>query len=508
MSCTAEPRAGQAELAKPTEPAPARLALIEVQLVPDRSEDHLVAQLALVTALLEASLSDIAGVAAVVEGAPASPGLAGAISAGKQVQRFAIAVASDAADELDIDVQAVCGAPLCPSLRAHASGDPSVATASIARELSTLIGRRAAPALELGWRRPQSKDRYARLMLGRAAAIHYRLIPEVPPAQKNDRRVDPFERAVFIDPRMWVGQWMSARRRYENKEWAAARSGFGRAGFYAREHVLHQAEEARALAQLGQADLALSSWETVLARTPGDPRFVLSFAEALLAQGRGEDTQKILTELGSAAEADPKVLELRVMLADQTGRGKDDEALLVAWQNAALHDPEPVRRRIFLHVRRHELTAAGALVPLLKERGAAEEAQRFGLALAVSDGRLADAEQAARALNLLEVAEALRLRASIEARTAPAQLEQLARDPFARIAVGVAALEAKNAARALAVADEVLVGEPHLAEAIALRASALAQLGQKAEALKATAQLEREDPELARSLAATSSVTH
>ena len=70
----------------------------------------------------------------------------------------------------------------------------------------------------------------------------------------------------------------------------------------------------------------------------------------------------------------------------------------------------------------------------------------------------------------------------------------------------MAALDAKNGERALAVAHEVLVGEPHLAEAIALRASALAQLGQKAEALKATAQLEREDPELARSLAATSSV--
>lgn len=506
MSCTAEPRAGQAELTKAADPAPARPALIEVVLSPDRREDHLVAQLALVTALLEASLTDISGVAAVVEGAPASPGLAGAITAGKRVERFAIAVASDAADELDIEVLQVCGAPLCPSYRAHASGDPSVATASIARELSALMGRRAAPPLELAWRRPQSKDRYARLMLGRAAAIHYRLIPEVAPAQKNDRRVDPFERAVFIDPRMWVGQWMSARRRYEAKEWAAARVGFGRAGFYAREHVLHQAEEARALAQMGQADLALSSWETVLARSPGDPRFVLSLAEALLAQGRGEETQKILTELGPALEADPKVLELRVMLADQTGRGKDDEALLVAWQNAALQDPEPVRRRIFLHVRRHELVAAGALVPLLKERGAAEEAQRFSLALAVSDGRLADAEQAARALSLLEVAEALRLRASIEARAAPAALDKLASDPFAKIALGVAALDAKNAARALAVADEVLQAEPHLAEAIALRASALTQLGQKVEAFKALAQLEREDPELARALAETSSV--
>lgn len=233
---------------------------------------------------------------------------------------------------------------------------------------------------------------------------------------------------------------------------------------------------------------------------------MLSLAEALLAQGRGEETQKILTELGPALEADPKVLELRVMLADQTGRGKDDEALLVAWQNAALQDPEPVRRRIFLHVRRHELVAAGALVPLLKERGAAEEAQRFSLALAVSDGRLADAEQAARALSLLEVAEALRLRASIEARAAPAALDKLASDPFAKIALGVAALDAKNAARALAVADEVLQAEPHLAEAIALRASALTQLGQKVEAFKALAQLEREDPELARALAETSSV--
>lgn len=506
MSCTAEPRAGQAELAKAEAPARTRPRLIEVVLSPDRKEDHLVAQLALVTALLEASLSDISGVAAVAEGAPASPGLAGAITAGKQARRFAISVASDAVDELDIDVLEECGAPLCSSYRAHASGDPSVATASIARELSSLIGRRAAPELEQSWRRPQSKDRYARLMLGRAAAIHYRLIPEVSPAQKNDRRVDPFERAVFIDPRMWVGQWMSARRRFEAKEWAAARVGFGRAGFYARERVLHQAEEARSLAQMGQSDLALSSWETVLTRSPEDPRFILSYAEALLAQGRGDETRKILLDVGAFAEADPKVLELRVMVADQTGRGKDDEALLVAWQNAALQDPEPVRRRIFLHVRRHELAAAGALVPLLKERGAAEEAQRFALALAVSDGRLADAEQAARALSLLEVAEALRLRASIEAQSAPPELDKLASDPFAKIALGVAALDAKNAARALAVAEEVLEAEPHLAEAIALRASALTQLGHRLEALKALAQLEREDPELARALAATSSV--
>ncbi|MFO0725740.1 MAG: tetratricopeptide repeat protein [Myxococcota bacterium] len=497
MSCTAEGPKGQDKAAAPSPTAPSLPPVIEVQLCPDRKQTSLIPQLALVTALLEAALSDLPAVLPTVEGAPISPGLSGSLTVGATQQRVRVAVSSDLQDELDIDVGIDCGSLYCPSYRAHASGDPSVATASIAKELARNLGKNVDPETLETWRRPQSKDRYARIVLGRGAAVLYRLMPDVPAAQRNDRRADPFERAVFIDPRMWVGHWMAARRRFEGREFALARSAFGRAGFYGRGRVLHLAEEARALSAIGQTDVALGSWESVLSRAPRDPRYLLSYAEALLDADRLEDAKRTLDELGPQAGADAKVLELRVRIADEGGREGEDEALLSAWAKAAPKDPEPVRRWISLCVRQHELSRAMGLVPELERRGAVDEARRFGLSLALSAGRLDVAEADARSLGLSELAAAIRLRAGLESGAPPESLLPLAKEPLERVAVAEAFLRGGEPGRARTIAEEVLEVEPHLPEALALRAEALEALGLHAEAQRARAAWWREDPGLA-----------
>jgi len=485
----------------PIGPTPVVVVTIELRAI-EGEERRLVEQRALVTAEIESGLSDVMGVVPAVENVPVSPGLSGRVESDADRWRLRVRVDQPERESMIIALE-LCGTATtatCAALSEECADDPTPAVAALLPRIASLIGRKPLAGAEAMWAKTPSRDRYARLILGRAAATWYRLIPPVPAESIHDRRLDPIERALYIDPRMALGHWIAGRRRFESKDYAGARNAFSRAGLAAPDRVIHLAEEATALAALAQTEAALSAWGQVATRAAEDARFAVPRARVFLAMGRPRDAVALLDALGPRFQGDPRVLELRVSLAEVMGGRPEDQMLLEQWQAADPSSPEPVRRRIALAVRAPALDVAYALVPELERRGAIEEAARLRLALATSLGKLDDAIAAARALGLAPVAQALELRRAIEQHATPATMEPLAvGDPIGQIAVGEAYLGAGDPTHALKLADAVLEGEPWLPEALVLRATALAALGRADEAKDAWARVRAADPGWVRS---------
>ena len=452
---------------------------------------------ALAAVLLEGALSDLYGVVPVVEGAPPSPGVSEHLETAVERWTIELQVELSSRDRLAVLLSICSPRAECSEVRADAVGDISPAIAEGMVRLIALLGRSPAAGTVASWSIPQSKDPYAVLLAGRSAASWYGLIPPPKPEQLGDRRLDPVERAIFVDPSMPLAQWIAARSRFAARRFASARISLARASLALPQRLVFLADEAASLTAASQRESAESTWAEILERSPNDPRFVLPYARALLAGGNPDDATRLLDQLPAMFLREAKVLRLRVDIADARGSVRDD-ALLAQWQEAAPDDPEPVRRRIAAKVRSGKLSEALELVPALSQRGAAEEALELALALEVSLGQLAEAREAARALGLKAVEHALALRIALEQRSAAAlsALEDDS-DGLETTAAGEALLTAGDGARALQLADRVLQADPWLPEALLLRARALRSLGRGDEASRAAVRVAHADPLLA-----------
>lgn len=508
FGCKAEERVEQAlpvapPPGEPVEAPPPDATVVEVRLrpaIPPGANRRTIELTALATGILEGGLADLFGVVPVVQNAQPAPGFQERLETGLERWTIDVSAANPSRDRFEVALVVCNPSAQCTEDRAGSLKDPSPAIAHLLLRLSVSLGRSPIAGVVAIWERPQSPDPYAVLVAGRAMASFYGLIPPIPPAHRNDRRLDPMERAIFIDPKMPLAQWIMARRRFQAGELALARFAFARAGVAHPQRLIFLAGEASTLSESKQFEAAETTWRQVLQRSPRDPRFAVSLGRASLLTGKLDEATEVLDRLPQMFQREAKVLRLRVDIAEARGRSREeDDELLAAWQAAAPEDPEPVRRRIAARVRSGQLEDALELVSELGRRGQAEEALRLELALEVSLGHLTEALQAARVLGMKTVEEGLALRLLLEQRprTRPTQTTESA-DPVKATALGEAYLVAGDASRALAIADRVLAREPWLPEASLLRARSLSALGMRDEASRAATRVAMVDPMLAR----------
>lgn len=438
-----------------------------------------------VTVLLEHGLADLPGLLPTIDGAPARPGLQGALPSLTSRWVASIGIGLDG-DALTVRVH-LCD-PLGVCLDHEASGDrlrPNAAMVDILRSMAHQLQVEVAPEWTVR-AEPEATDDYAALLLGRACAVLVGLIPPVTGSAIDDVRRDPLVRAAYLDPKMPTAQTIVARTRID----APARAEAARLARLGPPSLARTADEAAALTALDKHDAALGLWQEVALAAPDDPRFIVPRARAALAAGSPEQSEAIIDVLQGAYGTHPDLVSLRVSIAD--ARGGAEDALLARWQQLAPSDPRPVRRRIEMLIANHDHEGALVLTQELAARGNLREANRLQMALASDLGRYRQAADAAKALGEEDVA---------------LRLEALAGDPFQRVALLQAAqtpaavlergriqLARGDAEAALADARRVLQDDPWWPEALHLLYEAHAARGELADARAALAKRDAADP--------------
>jgi tetratricopeptide (TPR) repeat protein len=346
------------------------------------------------------------------------------------------------------------------------------------------------------WSRPLSSDRYAVLVLGRAAASWYGMIDPVDPAERGNPGKDPLARVVLIDPSLSMAHYILARRALDIGHQAVAARAFERARQSTPDRFVFQVANAAALSASGQWADARKMWDAIDAQWPDDSRFVVPRLETYLATGMAKEAQSLIDELPDRFDKDPEVARLRVGIADKTGPGPEYEKLIAEWENAAEYDPEPVRRHIALRLRDGRFEEAFELLPKLEARGAATEAQQMMIAIGAGIGKFDEAARQAALIGSDSLAERLRLRAALESdphAIPPALVQMVSLD--ARLLAAKLRMPTQPE-RALADVQAILREDRFLAEAIVLEVKLLEKLGRTDEAIAARERLQFTDPAL------------
>ncbi len=393
---------------------------------------------------------------------------------------------------------------LCPASGpckgASASGPREAPEGAVTELLVWTAGQIDAPVpagMVEAWSKPLSKDRYAVVVLGRAAASWYGIVDPVDPEERGDPNRDPLARVVLIDPSLSMAHYILARRALDTGRQSVAITGFERARKSTPGRFVFEVAGAAAASSAGQWAEARKDWDDIDARWPDDSRFVVPRLETYLATDMPKEAQALLEELPDRFDKDPEIARLRVGIADKLGPGPDYEQLVAAWEDAAEYDPEPVRRHIALRLRDGRLEEAFELLAKLESRGASTEAKQMTIALGAGIGRFEDAAKQAALAGSDGLAERLRLRAALDRnpKEAPPDLLKMP-DYDARLLVAKmkAATEPQQA---LAEVRAVLALDRFLAEAIALEVNILERLGRHDEAVQARERLQFADPAFA-----------
>lgn len=437
--------------------------------------------------LVDTFLGDLAGVTPVVDGVPTNPGVALALAAESAAWTVSVDV-SVQEDVLTVVLEACDPAGVCVT---HEGVGSRVVPNDLVGDLVARVGAqmgRQPPFDPAVWRATITRDEYAVLMAGRAAAVLYGLSPPVEPELSGDNKRDPIARAAFIDGRL-LGVWSVTARTTTDPQlaimaWKLASDGFPQSPALKAGH-------AAALEARGLTEPAAGAWRAVGALAPSDLRFVVPRARSALAVGNVAEAEQVLTLVPPGFERHPLLAMMRVEVA--TARDKLTDELLAAWQDADPANPEPPRRRLWRAIAAGELEVALGHVPALAERGAGEEAGRLDVALSTHLGRWAQGAAAAERLGESDVGRRLKARGATDAAARVASLTG-AQDPVTRLALGRALLAAGQAKEAREVADALVKADAWWPEALALQSDALAALGLAQQAGDARARLVRVDP--------------
>jgi hypothetical protein len=462
------------------EAEPEPLPIVEVRLAPATVPEgvaHRDELRGLLTVLVEMGLADLQGVVPLVDGATIAPGLDDPVWSLSRTWTAALTMFGS--DPLQLNLE-LCSAPdACTVLRGEGPlAEPWVAVAQVLDGASRALGRTAAlPGAPDDWQRPVSKDPYAVLLAGRAAAVLYGILP--PPAAEDvgDRREDPIARAVYVDPHSAPAAWVLIRRDAARGQFAAAQDAFERA-LQARPSSLALLADRAALSALASKPAsALDAWLAMSGRTPRDLRFRLPLARAHLRNQQTAEASVVLDRLPDWCQDERAVVEMRVAIIDAAGTVVAGDALLARWQAAAPDDPEPIRRRIALRVTERQYAAALDLIDELAATGAKEEASRLEMTLSLGVDDLERADRAARDLGLEDVARRIAVRRTIASGPA-ATIAAIGatRDRWERLTRAQALLEEGETLRALAEVSAVLDEEPYQPEALELQIRCLEKL--------------------------------
>lgn len=432
----------------------------------------------LITAAVELGLSDMPGVVPVLVGDSAPPSL---LLSRPVVRRTVDASfsARGTAESLVIELQLCVPGGSCDAISAPATAKaPWEAVGTLLEGAAEVLGVEVSDATRLAWYTPGSKDNYAELITGRACAQLYGLLP--PSDQPGDKKADPVLKALFLDPGQPIAHWVRARW-----EMASTLDG-GKAGeSLAKAQLLRPtspvfvADQATMAGLVAKPAEALLAWETLVATTGDDPRWLDPLARAYLAVDRPEDALRVLARMPGETGWDPAVAALRVTATEAAG-GADLDPLLERWQAVASGLAAPVERRIGLRVQRGEYADALGLLGELRDRAAGPSTDALEVALLLALGRT---EEAA-ALAPPDVAAQILARRALELGSSTLDGLALPADEAALVRA-TESLARGDAASTLAATDEVLGKRPKSVEGWTLRARALALMGRADEAAEA-----------------------
>lgn len=448
----------------------------------------------LVVALYETGLTDLAGVVPHYDRHGPPPGIDRWLTAESKHWTARFSFAYDR-DTLQV-VLRLCPAS-GPCKGASSTGPRESPEGAITELLVWSAGQidKPVPAgMVEAWSKPLSSDRYAVLVLGRAAASWYGMIDPVDPEERGNPGKDPLTRVVLIDPSLSMAHYILGRRALDIGRDGVAAHSFERALQGTPDRFVYAVARAAAVAASGQAAEARKQWDDIDARWPDDSRFVIARLEAYLASDLAAEAQALITELPDRFDRDPEIARLRVGVADKLGPGPDYEQLIAAWEAAAEYDPEPVRRHIALRLRDGRFEEAFELLAMLEARGAATEAKQMMIALGAGIGRFDEAAKQAALVGSDALAERLRLRAALDKNPKeipPALLKLPGNDSRLLVAK---MRSAKQPEQALANVRTMLREDRFQPEAIALEVSLLEKLGRSDEAVQARERLQFADP--------------
>ncbi len=289
---------------------------------------------------------------------------------------------------------------------------------------------------------------------------------------------EPLDAVLREDPSSALAWWLLGRR--------ASKHGRERFAATALAMAWSMDQRPATLADALASRLALDDFEGALAllraadeELSGDPRLAFRRQRAMCAEA--EDRAGCLDVLLKIAPHH-KLYAERLALAPTSD---EVAAVLKGWAAASPADPEPVRRHLDLALSERRFEVAGEMVEELHRRQPSEQLRELRLALASGDR-----------------AEALARRRSTRAELALRRA--LAADPSPDLVPGrsaeaaslraALALEAGTMRRALAEAEAALAEDEWSADAWAIKARALAELGDGPEAWLALRQLEWIDP--------------
>lgn len=401
----------------------------------------------LMTMAVELGLSDLPGVIAVVSVDSLPPSFA--------VQRPVVRRQVDArlsargaADSLTMELELCVAGGECRTTSAPATREaPWDGVAALLEGAALTLD---VPVPETAdWKKPGSKDSYSELITGRACAMFYGILP--PPETPGDKKSDPVVKAIFLDPKQPLAQWVRAR-------WEVGATGDGGlATEYLQRAALQRpwspvlgADLATLYGASGRRAEAVLAWEDLVARDPTDARWMEAYAAALFAVGRTADARDALDRLPAEYEWDARVAALRVAVVEALG-GEDLDPLLEKWQRVDSREVQPVRRRIDLRVRKGDYADARALVGALRQRSPGPAADALEVALLVALGQ----PEAAAELAPSDVGARLRARALREHDPGAMPEDLPADDVDARLQAAEAALWSGDAEVALRIANEL-----------------------------------------------------
>ncbi|MBM4393875.1 MAG: hypothetical protein FJ090_22335, partial [Deltaproteobacteria bacterium] len=302
----------------------------------------------LVTLAVELGLADMPGVVPVIPGDSASATfLLSRPIPRRQVDARLLARGDEKALELELEL-CVPGGSCASTLASCTREAPWAAIGKLLDGAAATLGAEVSETTRAAWAVPGSKDAYAEMMTGRAAAQLYGLLP--PSLSPGDRKDDPVTRAVFLDPGQPLAQWTRARWEMATTvDGGKASEALAKAQLIRPTSPLLLADQASLAGLTARAAESVLAWES-LAALGDDPRWIEPLARAYLAVDRPREALAALDRLPAEARWDARVAELRVAATEATGATELDP-LLARWQDVAATNPEPVRRRVAARVR-------------------------------------------------------------------------------------------------------------------------------------------------------------
>lgn len=409
------------------------------------------------------------GVVVRVDGAPAPPSVRDAPTAGADAWGISLALVGSS-DALELRALTCAPGGGCEEEVTYTNADtPEVSATELAGKILERVGAGIPPGVAECVGQPPSADRYASLIAGRGAGVLYGLVqPKVP----GDRSDDPLERAVYLDPKSGMAQWVAGRGRAGRGQLDSAAYSLGIAMESCPGHPGFVADMVKIELERGKTADAVALLDGLKAFAD-DPRLVPLRLDAWVRAGRLAEAEALGLRANETFPEDPRIAEVLAELSLAQDKGPEYERWLAAWARRDPRDPEPVRRLVAIQARGARWDEAWEAVEQLQARGAAEEARLWRVTAGLALKRYEEAAEAAEP----QVAARIRARAALEG--AGGFSFDLSGDPSpeARVARGTAMMWSGSASDALREADAALSERPWWPEALALRVDALAALG-------------------------------